>query len=143
MLKRLGRYLRAAGYDTAIIEPGVSDDLTIQQAEEEDRILLTCDRELAGRVGHRAILLPSNGLDNAAQGLGRAVPINWHYAPFSRCLVDNNLVVPASDEDRQRLPPRARQVGGEVMLCEECGRLYWPGSHVRRMQAKLESWRVR
>jgi uncharacterized protein with PIN domain len=103
MLKRLGRYLRAAGYDTAIIEPGVSDDLTIQQAEEEDRILLTCDRELAGRVGHRAILLPSNGLDNAAQGLG----------------------------------------GGEVMLCEECGRLYWPGSHVRRMQAKLESWRVR
>ncbi len=140
MLERLGRYLRAAGYDTAIVEPGTSDDVTVRQTEEQDRILLTCDRELAGRAGGRAVLLLSNGLDNAVQELCAAVPINWLYAPFSRCLVDNSPVVPASEGDRRRLPPRARHIGGEVMLCEECGRLYWPGSHVRRMQTRLEGW---
>ena len=78
MLERLGRYLRAAGYDTAIVEPGTSDDVTVRQTEEQDRILLTCDRELAGRAGGRAVLLLSNGLPRPlASPVRRGIKWQW------------------------------------------------------------------
>lgn len=30
---------------------------------------------------------------------------------------------------------------GPVTACPDCGRIYWPGSHVRRMRARLDCWR--
>jgi len=140
MLDRLGRYLRAAGHDTAIAGPDDTDATILARCNAESRLLLTCDRALAGRAG-RALLLPANGLDGAARALAGALALDWLHAPFSRCLIDNAAVVPAQPEDLERLPPRAREVGGPVMRCPECGRLYWPGSHVRRMEARLKSWR--
>src|SRR3977135_3678526 len=46
MLTRLGRWLRAAGYDTAIAENGMPDAALIARCVAEDRILLTRDRHL-------------------------------------------------------------------------------------------------
>lgn len=145
MLERLGRYLRAAGYDASIAEPAETDGTIVRRIECEHRVLLTCDRELAARanVSGSAVLLPANGLDAAAHALGDRIAVDWLRAPFSRCLVDNTPVVPAGERDRKRLPPRARRIGGDVMLCGECGRLYWPGSHVRRMMARLRRWNHR
>src|SRR4051794_21778550 len=47
MLLRLGRWLRAAGYDTAIAEGGVDDAAVIARCAAESRVLLTRDRRLA------------------------------------------------------------------------------------------------
>ncbi len=142
MLERLGRYLRAAGYDTAMAEPRETDETIVRRIEGEHRILVTCDRALAERANMRgsAVLLPGTGLDAAVHALGKQITIDWLHAPFSRCLVDNTQVVPAQDQDRMRVPPRARRIGGEVMMCPECGRIYWPGSHVRRMEVRLRRW---
>jgi uncharacterized protein with PIN domain len=35
------------------------------------------------------------------------------------------------------LPPAARALPGSVRRCPTCGRVYWPGSHVRRMTRTL------
>jgi uncharacterized protein len=43
MLVRLGRWLRAAGYDTAIIEDALSDREILDRAIHEERLLLTRD----------------------------------------------------------------------------------------------------
>lgn len=143
MLERLARYLRAAGYDTATAEASATDQAIVRRIERESRILLTCDRDLVERANARGavVLLPGDGLDAAAIALGKRVGLNWLIAPFSRCLIDNTKVIPAGPQERPRLPPRAREIGGIVMRCPACGRLYWPGSHVRRMQARLERWR--
>jgi uncharacterized protein len=142
MLRGIGRWLRAAGYDTAIAEAGVRDDDLLAQARGEGRILLTCDRALArrGQPGG-AVLLSTEGLDEAAHELYLRLAIDWLRAPFSRCLVENALLHEAPAAALARLPQTARQGGGPVMLCPECGRIYWPGSHVRRMRARLERWR--
>ena len=47
MLARLGRWLRAAGYDTAIAEGGMPDTALIARCVTEPRVLLTRDRHLA------------------------------------------------------------------------------------------------
>jgi uncharacterized protein with PIN domain len=38
------------------------------------------------------------------------------------------------------MPASARALPGPLQACPACGRLYWPGSHVRRMQARLEAF---
>ncbi|MBV9968267.1 MAG: DUF5615 family PIN-like protein, partial [Alphaproteobacteria bacterium] len=54
MLARLGRWLRAAGYDTGIAEGGLPDSVLVARCLAEGRILLTRDRHLvavaAGRI---------------------------------------------------------------------------------------------
>ncbi len=142
MLQGLGRWLRAAGYDTAIVRDGLADEVLIAQALKEGRLLLTCDRALAARsaVRSRAVVLPAGGLEDAAQALARALAIDWLHAPFTRCLLDNAPLTAASESARDALPERARSLPGPVRRCPQCSRLYWPGSHVRRMTARLEAW---
>jgi hypothetical protein len=70
MLKGIGRWLRAAGYDTAIAQDGVADEDLLAQARAENRVLLTCDRALAGRAAPGAVvLLATESLDEAAAAL--------------------------------------------------------------------------
>jgi uncharacterized protein with PIN domain len=143
MLTRLGRFLRAAGYDTDIAGPGEHDGALLARAVREDRLLLTCDRELAQRRAavRRVIVLPSNGLDRTARALGDAVPIDWLRAPFTRCLVDNSPLRPAAAEEHDLLPKRAREIGDDdIFVCPQCSRIYWPGSHVRRIRQRLAKW---
>ena len=142
MLQRLGRWLRAAGHDTAIALAGVSDLLLLERASAEGRVLLTCDREIALRRGARGsvITLTTGGLEANARELGELMGIDWLHAPFTRCLLDNAPLNPAGRDDRARVPPKALLLHGRMTSCPECARIYWPGSHVRRMHARLENW---
>ena len=54
MLRGLGRWLRAAGYDTVIAEGGLPDRALAKRCAKENRVLLTKDRSLAATVAGRA-----------------------------------------------------------------------------------------
>ncbi|MFQ6019031.1 MAG: Mut7-C RNAse domain-containing protein [Kiloniellaceae bacterium] len=142
MLQGLGRWLRAAGYDTAIAGRGLPDRGLLRRALVEGRVVLTCDRELAARTDAdgRVVTLSANGLDATARELRDGMGIDWLHAPFTRCLVDNAVLRPAARIHRAGVPPQARALGVAINACPACGRVYWPGSHVRRMRARLESW---
>jgi uncharacterized protein len=87
------------------------------------------------------VLLRREGLDHAAGELCLRLHIDWLHAPFSRCLLDNAVLAAAPPAVLNRLPERARQGAGRIAVCPTCGRVYWPGSHVRRMRARLDRWR--
>jgi hypothetical protein len=145
MLRGLGRWLRAAGHDTLIARSGTADLDLIAFARAERRILLTCDRELARLAGAapRVVTLATEALDPAAHELSARLGIDWLAAPFSRCLLDNAALRPASPLQAASVPSTAREGAGPLLACPECGRVYWPGSHVRRMRARLERWQQR
>ena len=142
MLRGLGRWLRAAGYDTVMAGGGIPDHGLAARCADEDRVLLTKDRQLAATVSGiaPAVLLPGNGIDEAARALRAALDIDWQYAPFSRCIVDNRPLEAAPPYLVTQVPERSRAAGGPLRVCPECGRLYWPGGHVRRMQQRLVAW---
>jgi uncharacterized protein with PIN domain len=142
MLSRLGRWLRAAGYDTAIAENGMPDAALIRRCVAENRILLTCDRHLAAAADGRVsvVCLAETGIAAQAQILRAVLAIDWQHAPFTRCLVDNAPLAPAPPDMAAQVPPVSRAAGGLLQLCPACGRLYWPGGHVRRMLARLAEW---
>lgn len=143
MLKGIGRWLRAAGYDVAMVDDGAHDDDLLARARAEDRLLLTCDRRLAARAGADPTIavLATERLDDVADELSARFGIDWLHAPFTRCLVDNTRLVRADQQDIAELPATARHGDGPIMRCPRCGRIYWPGSHVRRMRARLAKWR--
>ena len=138
MLLRLARLLRAAGYDTLLAQGGQADTELLQIAEAQDRLLVTRDKQLAARAAPGAVLVSGRGAHAEAESLAGAVSIDWRLAPFTRCLVDNAPLRAAGAEERARAPEQARDLPGPFRTCPACGRIYWPGSHVRRLSERLE-----
>ena len=146
MLKGLGRWLRAAGYDTVIADNGVADRELIKQARDEGRLLITRDRKLNEfRDAHKhVILLMSNHLQDCVRELNKIKDIDWSYRPFSRCLLCNYPLREADPGQYSQIPEESRQIAEQkserVYWCDHCNKPYWAGSHVRRMRKTLARW---
>jgi len=142
MLMRLGRWLRAAGYDTAIAAPGMPDRDLIGQARREQRLLITRDRKMSEYRGASGcvLVLAGNKLQECVQELSDRPGIDWLHDPFSRCLLCNTPLEPGSDAMLQRIPLHSRRDVSEVYYCPGCRKPFWHGGHVLRMRRKLAGW---
>jgi hypothetical protein len=138
MLARLARLLRAAGYD-AELACGERDTPMLLRAKAEGRVLVTRDRDLAARAAPAVVLLRDDRWEDQARALSAVLPIDWRRAPFTRCIVDNTPLREAAPEEVGRIPESARTLGGPFRACPACGRVYWPGSHVKRLGARLDA----
>jgi uncharacterized protein with PIN domain len=138
MLGRLARLLRAAGHDAALAAPGTPDSALLAAARREGRTLLTRDRHLAETAAESGLLLPEDRPEAQARHLSRLRRIDWRLAPFTRCLIDNTPLRQAMTGAVAALPAASRDGAGPFRACPACGRIYWPGSHVRRMSATLD-----
>ena len=136
MLVRVGRWLRAAGHDTAVIENAMDDRDVFNKAVVEDRVLITRDRHFLQRDPERVIFLNSNGTEACIEELRSKVKINWLKAPFSRCLLCNT---PLREGD-PRIEKEVPQDIDRCWVCDLCGKSYWEGSHTERMLKQLKLW---
>lgn len=139
MLARLARYLRAAGIDAALAGNGAADAEILRSAAAEGRILLTCDRKIMEHKAAlgRTLLLPHGSLEAQAAALNREYGFDWLERAFTRCLLDNAQLVEADAGQKAQVPESARREHERLLACPICGRVYWPGSHYRRMLKKL------
>lgn len=144
MLGQLCRYLRAAGYDTLLASGGARDADLLRQCRDEGRIFLTRDALVTEHKAARgvALILPHASLDKLAELLGEHFRLDWLRHAFTRCLVDNTLLSAADDAARARAPEDALKPGEPLSYCQACGRVYWQGSHYKRMRAKLMAWQA-
>lgn len=140
MLGRLARWLRALGFDT-VYDERLSDHALVALARAEGRVLLTRDRHLLRELRPTAALeiqadVPLDQLRAVVGALGLRAPRDL----FVRCLLCNAPLEAVSAEERVTLVPAAsRDLPGPVRRCPSCGRVYWEGSHVRRMRAALDA----
>ncbi|MGE5505394.1 MAG: Mut7-C RNAse domain-containing protein [Actinomycetota bacterium] len=143
MLHGLARWLRAAGYDTAMAERGQGDRAVLARSVAEGRLLLTCDRALAQRraAEGQVVVLAGRHLDAWVAELSRRLCVDWGLAPFTRCLVCNHALAPAPPSVTAGVPAGACGLA-PLTWCPQCARVYWPGGHVRRMAARLARWRA-
>ena len=139
MLGRLARWLRVLGYDTCYDE-AVHDAELVRMANEDDRVLLTRDRHLLRELRPaRAHEVRQDDPLQQLHGVVAALALSPPGELFTRCLLCNS---PLQELERSLaeplMPPGVRDIPGPVRQCPDCGRLYWDGSHVRRMRAALE-----
>lgn len=143
MLARLARLLRAAGHDALLADVGMPDAALLAVARTEGRVLLTRDRRLASTAGVQVVLIEADAPEEQAAELARAYPVDWLRAPLTRCLIDNAALRPATSQEIEQAPAFARDLVGDFTTCLSCGRLYWPGSHARRIMDKLRALAAR
>lgn len=142
MLKGLARWLRAAGYDTALATARSRDRALLGLARSEARWLLSRDHKLLEmrHAGDWVRLLPPGSVPDWVCALNRWYGLDWQWQPFSRCLRCNTPLLDADAARLAEVPPRSRATAGRLQWCPTCRQLYWEGSHVRRMQARLRQW---
>jgi uncharacterized protein with PIN domain len=143
MLQRLGRWLRAAGYDTLIADGGKRDRDLLARAVRERRILVTRDRKLAE---HRdaigwVIVLQANDLEGCVAEISQRLRIDWLLKPFTRCVVCNTELAPLPLALRPAIPRGLSSPQADLRHCPLCWKVYWSGGHVDRMRRRLEGWR--
>lgn len=144
MLGSLCRYLRAAGYDALLAQNGASDAELLRQCHAEGRHFLTQDMLVREHKAARgvALILPHENLDHLAVLVRERYRLDWLTHAFTRCLVDNTLLTEADDAALARAPADTIRPGEPLSRCPVCGRIYWRGSHYKRMRAKLAAWQA-
>jgi uncharacterized protein with PIN domain len=135
----LARFLRMLGFDT-LHDNAFADELIRRIARAEGRIVLTRDRELLkcreiARGCYVHALEPQAQLREVAA----RYRLGERARPFTLCLKCNlPLEVVARSAVAPRLPPKVLEEQREFSRCPGCQRVYWPGSHYRRMRRALE-----
>jgi uncharacterized protein with PIN domain len=140
-LGTLAKWLRILGYDT-LYERGTADPDFLRKATAEGRIVLTRKRELARMSsGGRIVVVKA---DHVRMQLGEVLgALSLEPDPakkMTRCLGCNTAL--------EHIPKE--RVEGSVPVyvylkcvrfknCPSCGRIYWPGTHCRHIDAFLSA----
>ncbi len=132
-------WLRAAGHDTLLVKGEMADKEIYKTAIQEQRILITRDKEFLQRKGAQEIvcLLTSNHFNQHIKLLNQKLSLNWVFKPLSRCLLCNCILEDAPLEVIDKLKPKIRADFNKFYICPNCKRVYWPGGHATRMLDKL------
>ena len=141
MLGRLARWLRVVGADTIQLPTDAPDVVLVARARDDGRVLLTRDRHLLRELRpHRELAIRSVVPLVQLSEVVRAFAIRRPAELLTRCLLDNTLLVGMTPAKIvEQVPPNSRELSGPMRRCPTCGRAYWRGSHVRRMEAALDA----
>ena len=138
-LGRLVTYLRMLGFDT-LYQNDYSDEELASISVNETRILLTRDRGLLKRdqVTH-GYLITTRDPRQQLLAVVRRFDLISSFKPFSRCIACNGVLVTVSKVDViDQLEPNTKRFYEHFKRCENCGKVYWKGSHHERMLSLIE-----
>jgi len=136
--RRLAGYLRLAGFDAAYRNDCADEDLAAV-SRNEDRILLTRDRELLKRsIVSRGYFVRETIPRRQLAEVIRRFDLARAMAPLTRCARCNEVLAPAAKEAvADRLPAHVRSTRCVFLRCPGCGRVYWDGTHVDQIRRFL------
>jgi uncharacterized protein len=148
MLGRLSTWLRILGYDAEYRR--AEDDVLLRLARDEGRIFLTRDIDLARRrsAGDRNpadqpplhLLVHSDHVMEQLRQVVRSLGLDPGAHPARRCPRCNAPLKPrAKTETSGRVPEFVWSHYDDFWGCQTCGRIYWAGSHRRRIDETIRA----
>jgi uncharacterized protein with PIN domain len=130
MLGKLTKWLRLAGVDVEY-DKNIEDDVLVQRALSEDRVILTRDRFIVKRKNIREYLLIWS--DHIAEQFLEFIQVfkfDTLESAFTRCIRCNTLLEEVEkDSLGGRVPPYVWKTQDEFRRCNSCQRIYWAGTH--------------
>lgn len=138
-LGKLAAYLRMIGFDT-VYRNCFDDPELVRISSQDDRILLTRDR---GLLMHNAVTYGYFLRSTDSHQQLRKVVDRFHLTPmmrpFTRCMACNGLLAKVDKTQvLAQLPVRTAELHDDFRQCRDCRRIYWKGSHYRRMLQWVE-----
>jgi uncharacterized protein with PIN domain len=135
----LARLLRMLGFDTLYSNEFTDGQIRVT-SRIETRVVLTRDRELlkCRTITHGCFVHSLRPQDQLREVVDR-LQLTASARPFTLCL-HCNLPLISIDKEAvvDRLPLRVAAVYRRFSWCEGCDRIYWEGSHWRRMRQLLD-----
>jgi uncharacterized protein with PIN domain len=136
-LGKLSKWLRILGYDT-LWDQGDADHGFLRKAGREGRIALTRKGNLGGDPG-RLIVVRADRVEGQIGEILEALTLKPD--PRNRmtlCLRCNVILEAVKKEDVEgAVPAYVYQNSTCFRKCPICGRIYWPGTHVRNVEELL------
>lgn len=146
----LPAYLRMCGHDTAYaLDRDVeADDRLLELAGEENRILVTRDRDLAKRADGAVLVTARDPVDQLEELADAGIDLTLDETP-SRCgecngpleTVDSTSATPAYVPDDLQDAEGEGDADGEaetaIWRCTDCGQYFWKGSHWESVRETL------
>jgi uncharacterized protein with PIN domain len=142
-LGKLARNLRLLGIDVHY-DNRATDRQLLAIATVEQRALLTRDRRLLMHAVVQHGYCPRSHLhEEQTLEVVRRFDLADVIAPYTRCLRCNGLLIRTEKSAvLDQLEPLTRIYYEDFRRCTECGRIYWPGSHFGKLQARIERIRA-
>ncbi len=134
-LGKLARYLRLLGLDCLYDNAYTDNDVALMSSEQK-RIVLTRDRRLL----QRKIITHGYFVRSVAPKLQvlevlRRLDLYDQLKPFSRCTRCNGELESVEKQCiEHRLLPKTQRYYHDFKRCNNCGQIYWKGSHQERAQ---------
>lgn len=126
MLGSLARWLRMMGYDT-VYDKKMADDAIASMAKQEERFILTRDRDLA--KDSSAFYIEADDLDLQLKAVSEKFGLKAN-DDLIRCSVCNGDLTDLPKSDAKGHVPEGAFDGNEKFWkCGRCGKIYWKGTH--------------
>jgi uncharacterized protein with PIN domain len=140
-LGKLVRDLRLLGFD--VVYAADASDSFLAASCSDDRALLTRDRRLLmHKIVRHGYCPRSDDPDEQIIEVIRRFDLAHLLAPSTRCLQCNGLLVHAEKDDvLDQLEPLTKIYYQDFRRCSGCGKIYWPGSHFGKLEARIEKIR--
>jgi uncharacterized protein with PIN domain len=138
-LGTLARYLRLLGIDTTW-QRDLDDETIIDIAAGEKRIILTRDKGILrdGRVTHGYWVRATDPMAQLHEVI-QALDLARSSRPYRRCMECNGGLQSISRFQAYRdVPLQVFLVFRDFNRCESCGKVYWRGSHEKKLNAIIE-----
>ena len=139
MLGRLARWLRILGYDAEYF-PGEDDDL-LRRALHEGRVLLTRDTHLLQRrpLPPHLFIQSDHVMEQLRQVIA-ALRLDPAAPRVHRCPCCNVALESRDKAEVLGLVPEFVWSHHQAFwACPRCQRIYWPGTHWRRMEEVIKA----
>lgn len=145
MLGKLTRWLRILGYDVEF-KPYEEDEKLLDLAKKTDRILLTSDIELykrAIKLNVEAFLVNRKSEAENLAKISKKFGLNLDIeeAKETRCPKCNlKLKIASPEEVKDKVPKTTLKTYKEFWVCTnpKCGKVYWQGSHWKKIGKTLK-----
>lgn len=135
-LGKLAKYLRMLGFDTSY-RNDFDDEEIIELAAREKRIILTRDKLLlrSKRVTH-GYYIRSTDKHEQLREVVRKFDLFSQFRSFTRCMTCNTeLVLKKKEEIMHLVQAEILDLYSEFFFCPACRKVFWKGSHFKRMES--------
>jgi uncharacterized protein with PIN domain len=142
-LGKLAKALRMLGFDT-FYKNDLNDKTIAELAISEERIVLTRDVNLLKiKTIKWGYWLRSQFLEEQLKEVTEYFKLGEYFSPFTRCLECNGLIKEVPKQTVLAiLPPNTRRYFDEFYQCQQCGKVFWKGSHYERMEKFIQQFQA-
>ena len=139
MLGNVAKKLLLLGYDTEYFS-GMNDLELIKKAKQEDRIIISKDRQLIANAKKSAVVTIQITKENEIEQFFEILDavdlelneISGDTARCTRCNSQTTRIAKSKISDK--VPSKVFECNENFWECDKCKQVYWEGSHIKKLQ---------